>query len=133
MWDPGEDVFDLVGPLRGTLVNCGWVVDQWAFHQSTPIEELFAVGPYEDQFAVADRLPLPTDLEHFLVMRSGLLPRLARTRVRVLNGPKYQEWRIYTNVPASIAALACKKLGHVWSRTDNSWPTELKEAEVEFI
>ena len=118
---------------NGSLSNCGWVVGQWAFHQDTDTGELFAIGPEEDQFAVADELPLPPDLEHFLVMRSGLLPQVARTKVRRLNAPVDKKWRIYTNVPSSIAALVCQKLGHRWSRSNRSWPTELKDAEVEFM
>ncbi len=116
----------------GFLVDCGWVLGQWAFHQDTPTEDLFGLLPgADDQFAIAGQLPLPPDLEHYLVSRSGLLPRTVTTRVRELNAPPTKEWRLYTNVPVSIAALVSKKLGHPWSRTHNSWPSELEE--VEFV
>ncbi len=122
------------------LTDCGWVNGLWGFHQATPTQELFGVVPRKDRFAVWDALPLPPRLEEFLVMRSGLLPRVAverqgRTprsasqRKRPNQEPK--QWRVYTNVPVSVASAVSRKMGHTWSRSKRDWAAELEGLEFE--
>ena len=115
---------------EGLLVDCGWVWGLWGFHQQTKTEELFAIEPEKDRFAVRDYMPFPPDYERFLVMRSGLLPRVA-TRVQDSRrgGADLPTWRVYTNVPVSVAALVSKKMGHPWSKVRGSWPTDLGDLE----
>lgn len=115
---------------EGLLVDVGWVYGLWGFHQSTGTSDLFAVEPNKDRFAVRAYMPIPTDLERFLVMRSGLLPRVG-TRRSDRSRKNAEEWRVYTNVPASIAHLVAAKLGHPWSRVTGAWPREL--GEVDFV
>ena len=65
---------------------------------------------------------LPPDLERFLVMRSGLLPREAKDS-------QSNTWRVYTNVPAPIAAVICEKLGHSWGIRPKDQPQQLTNLE----
>lgn len=115
----------------GSLVECGWVLGKWAIHLNTPNRELFGIVGNKDRFAIAEDQPLPPDLEQFLVMRSGLLPRIGRaTNVHKWNRIT-RRWRVYTNVPKAVGALVSEKMGHAWSRSRNDFPTEIREMEFD--
>lgn len=117
---------------QGLLVDCGWLWGLWGFHQGTPTEDLIAVEPEKDRFAVRDFLRFPPDYERFLVMRSGLLPREAkRKRDPHRRRRNAAVWRVYTNVPTSIAAEVSAKMGHAWSKSKGSWPVELGDLEFQ--
>lgn len=120
------------------LTDCGWVSGLWGFHQGTPTQTLFGVVPRKDRFAVWDALPLPPRLEEFLVMRSGLLPRVGIERPgrqsrpvsqRQRPDPEPKQWRVYTNVPVSVASVVSRKMGHIWSRSKQDWAAELEDLE----
>lgn len=112
------------------LVNCGWVNGLWGFHRNTATQDLFGVNAEKDRFAVWDPMPLSPRIEEFLVMRTGLLPRVAVE----LDGANHwrgkpRRWRVYGNVPPSVAAIVSGKLGHTWSRARSSRPTDLKPSD----
>ena len=133
------------------LVNCGWVNGLWGFHRNTRTQDLFALVREKDRFAVWDAMPLDPRMEEFLVMRSGLLPRVGVDSGRARGGRardganwvsaevdgegantwagKPRRWRVYTNVPPSVAAVVSQKLGHRWSPSKGSGPSELTRLE----
>ena len=104
---------------RGTITSCGWTVGLWGFHLGTATSDLFGMQPTKSRFAVAEHMWLPPDLERFLVMRSGLLPRIGTDQ----QGDK---WRIYTNVSIPVAEAVSAKLGHRWGSARSMHPAELR-------
>lgn len=138
--DLDNDAFLKVQTVRGPmyawwsvkeqrLVNCGWVNGVWGFHRNTRTQDLFALVREKDRFAVWDAMPLDPRIEEFLVMRSGLLPRVGVDEGTSMWAGKPRRWRVYTNVPPSVAAVVSQKLGHRWSPSKGSGPSDLTRLE----
>ena len=102
-----------------TLTSCDWPTGLWGFHRDTATSELFGIEESKSRFAIRDHMWLPADLERFLVMRSGLLPRTG-------TDDKGNKWRVYTNVNLPIAEAISSKLGHPWGSAQKYAPVDLE-------
>lgn len=117
---------------KGSLVDCGWIWGLWGFHRNTETDRLIGHNQGRDLFAVKRYMLFPRDLERFLVMRSGLLPRTATSKPRGRRGGQDSSlWRVYSNISAGVAALVSSKMGHPWGKSPDSSPASLQDLEFQ--